>query len=85
MLKISSTESAEPEKGGVRVDGRSKAECDGSEIDGDEVDGGEFEGDKIGKKVQKTFKSRNLSKSKKTVGSSDFLTLGAKLAFTELR
>ena len=31
------------------------------------------------------FKSKNLSKSKKTVRSLDFLTLGAKLAFTKLR
>ena len=31
------------------------------------------------------FKSKKLSKSKKTIGSLDFLTLGAKLVFTELR
>ena len=31
------------------------------------------------------FKSKNLPKSKKTVGFSDFLTPGAKLAFTKLR
>ena len=74
---------AEPGKGGVGVDGDSRArrggsEVDGSEIDDVEVDGGEVEVDEVGKKGQKT------SKSKKTV-KSDFLTLGAKLAFTELR
>ena len=35
-------------------------------------------------KVQKLSKSKSLFKSKKTVGS-DFLTLGAKLSFIELK
>ena len=39
-------------------------------------------------RLRKKFKkclSKNLSKSKKTVGSSDFFTFGAKLTFTKLR
>ena len=47
-------------------------------IDSGEVDGGEVGDNKVGKKVQ------NLSKSKKTV-RLDFLILGAKLAFNELK
>ena len=89
MLKTSSTESAEPRKGVVGVGGGSRAGrdrggIDGSEMNDVEVDGGEVEVDEVGKKAQKTSKSKNLSKSQKTVGS-DFLTPGAKLAFTELR
>ena len=84
MLKTSSTKSAEPRKGGVGVGGDSRAgrgqsETDRSRMDNVEVDGGEVEVDKVGKKVQ------NLSKSKKTVRSLDFLTPKAKLAFTKLR
>ena len=92
MLKTSRcTEfKARPGKGGVGVDSDSKAGCGGSEIDGSEkddieVDGGEVEVDEVGKKVQKLSKSKNLSKSKKTVRSLDFFTLGAKLAFTKWR
>ena len=74
---------AEPRKSGDGVYGNIRARRGGSEIDGSgiddvEVDGGEVEVDEVGKKA------RNLSKSKKMVGS-DFLTPGAKLAFTELR
>ena len=81
MLKISgSTESStQPGKGGARVDGDSKAGRDWNE-----VDCGEGRDNEVRKKVQKSSKSRNLSKSKKTVGS-DFLTPGAKLAFFKLR
>ena len=80
---------AKPKKGGDEVGSNSRAGRRGSEIDGSgmdnvEVDGGEVEVDEIEKKGRKTSKSKNLSKSKKTVGS-DFLTPGAKLAFTELR
>ena len=67
---------------GSKLDG---VEVDGVEVDGVEVDGGEVEVDKVEKKVQKTSKSKNLSKSKKKIRFSDFLTLKAKLAFTELR
>ena len=56
-----------------------------SRIDNVEVDGGEIEVDEVGKKVQKLSKSKNLSKSKKMVRSSNFLTPGAKLAFIKLR
>ena len=86
MLKTwESTESAtQPREGVVGVAGDSRAggnesKLDGSELDGGEFDDGEVENDEFGKKVQKT------SKSKKTVGSSDFLTLGTKLAFIKLR
>ena len=84
MLKILSTESAEPRKGRVGVGGDSKArrcqnEIDENRMDGVEVDSGQVEVDEVGKKVQNSFKF------KKTVRSLDFLTLGAKLAFTELR
>ena len=56
---------------------------DESEMGNIEVDGDEVEVDEVGKKGRKTSKSKKSSKSK-TVGS-DFLTPGAKLAFTELR
>ena len=86
-----SIESAtQPKKGIVGVGSDCKAEhdrnkLDESQLDDNEVDGNEFEDDKIGKKVQKTSKSKNLSKSKKTVRSSDFLIFRAKLAFTKLK
>ena len=75
---------AEPKKGGDGVGGGSRAERGGSEMDNGEVDSGEVEDVGVGKKARNLFKSKNSSKSKKTVGS-DFLTPGAKLAFTELR
>ena len=75
---------AEPKKGGDEIGGGSKTGRAGSEMDNVEVDGDEVEVDKIGKKVRNFSKSKNLSKSKKIVGS-DFLTPKAKLAFTELR
>ena len=80
MLKI-----AKPKKGRDGVGGDSRAGRGGSEIDGDEIDGGEVEIDEVGKKVQKRTKSKNLSKSIKALGRLDFLTPGAKLAFTKLR
>ena len=86
MLKTSgSTEpSTRPGEGVVGVGGDSRArrdtsKLDGSKLDGDEVDGREVEVDEVGKKVQKTSKSKNLSKSKKTVGPLDFFTAEAKL------
>ena len=90
ILKTSNIKSAKLRKGGVRVGGDSRARRCGSEIDRSgiddvEINGGEIEVDEIGKKIQKLSKSKNLSKSKKTVRSSDFLTFGAKLAFTKLK
>ena len=84
MLKTLSTKSAKPRKGELRVGsdsraGRAQSKFDGSGMDNVEVDGGEVEVDEFEKKVQKS------SKSKKTVRSTDFFTLGAKLAFTKLR
>ena len=73
-------------KGGVEVGDSSKAGRDRRELDKNKVHSGKVGGGdgKIGKRVQKSSKSKNLSKSKKTV-RSDFLTPGTKLAFTELR
>ena len=89
MLKTSITESAKPKKGGVGVGsgsraGRVKNEINRSRIDNIEIDGGKVGDDEVGKKSQKTSKSKNLSKSKKIVGS-DGLTPRARLAFTKLR
>ena len=84
MLKTSSAKSVKPKKGGVKVGDNSRVECDRSEFDRDEIDSGEISDNKVGKKVQKMFKSKNLSKSKKTIGS-DFFTLEARLIFTNLR
>ena len=91
MLKTSgSTESkTQPSEGEVGVGGsragREGSKLDGSELHGDEVDGGEVKDNEVGEKVWKRSKSKNLSKSKKTVRSLDFFIPGAKLAFTELR
>ena len=78
-----------PGEGIVGVRGDSRAECDGSKLDGSEMDNDEVNGsevdNEVGKKVQKTSRSKKLSKSKKTVRSSDYLTPGAKLAFIKLR
>ena len=84
MLKTLSTKSAKPKKGGIGVDGDSRAgrgqsEIDGSRMDDVKVDGDKVEVDEVGKKVQ------NLSKSKKTLRSSNFFTPRTKLAFTKLR
>ena len=86
MLKISSIKSAEPKKGGDGVggDGRDQCEIDGSGIDDVEVEV-ELEVDEVRKKFRNLSKSKNSSKSKKMVRYSDFLTTGAKLAFTKLR
>ena len=87
MLKTLSTESAEPRKGGDGVGGDNRAEHDRSEIDRSRIDNVEVEVkvSEVGKKVRNLSKSKNSSRSKKTVKCSDFLTLGAKLAFTKLR
>ena len=85
MLKISGSTNCKIRYGedGVGIDGSSKVGRDGrgSRIDDDEVDDDEVEDDEIKKKVQKC---KNLSKSKKAVGS-DFFIFGARLAFTELK
>ena len=80
MLKtLRTTESkTQPGEGGVGVSGESRAGHSRSEIDDVEVGGGEVEDDEVGKKVQKSSKSKNLSRL-------DFLTLGARLTFIELR
>ena len=83
MLKTSeSTEpSTQPGEGVVGLSGDSRAGrdgIDGSGMDDVEVDGGEVEVDEVGKKGRKTSKSQRMVRS-------DFLTPGAKLAFTELR
>ena len=86
MLKTSgSIESkTQPGEGGVGVGSsrarRERIKLNRSKLDGNKVDGVEVEDDKIGKKIQKKSKSKNLSKS-----TLDFFTSGAKLAFTKLR
>ena len=80
MLKTLSIKLVEPKKCGSGITGDSGAGQNGSEIDGVKIENNE-----VGKKVQKPSKSKNLSKSKKTVAFLDFFTLKAKLAFTELR
>ena len=77
---------AKPRKDKVGVGGDSRArrgasEINTSRIDDVEVDSGEVEVDEVEKKGQKTSKSKNLSKLKKTI-ESDFFTPRAKLAFT---
>ena len=83
MKTSGSTESKiRPGKGGVGVAGskvgRSGSKLDENELDRGEVDGGEVD-EEVGEKGQKTSKSKN------TIGSLDFLTPRAKLAFTKLR
>ena len=92
MLKTSrSIEFSTQSKEGLVGDGsnsrakRNISKLDKSKLDGNEVDGREIEVDEVGKKVQKISKSKNSSKSKEAVGSSDFLTPEAKLAFIKLR
>ena len=91
MLKISrSIESTtRPNEGGVWVCGSSKAKRDGNKLDRSKINNsemieGEIRDDEVKKKVQKLSKSKNLLKSKKTVGS-DFFIPGARLAFIKLR
>ena len=84
---------AEPRKDGVRVGSDGRAGRDGSKLDKKKIDDNEVNGNEVddefddegGTKVQKLSRSKNLSKSKKTVRSLDFLTPGAKQAFTELK
>ena len=98
MLKTSSTKSARPRKGIVRVSGDSRARRDGSkivdEVD-DEVDNKIVDeiddkvDDEVGKKGWNLSKSKNPSKSKNSSMSKkielSFLTSGARMAFTKLR
>ena len=90
MKTSESTESTiQPSEKGVEVGGSSRARRDGSELDGSKIDSvefddGEVENNGVEKKVQKLSKSKNLSKSKKTIGL-DFFTPGTKLAFAKLR
>ena len=86
MLKISGGTNSRTRsgEGGVEVSsdsrvGHGRSEIGGSGMDDIEIDSSEVEVDEVGKNVQ------NLSKSKKSVRSSDFRTPGAKLAFFELR
>ena len=88
MLKTLSTKSAKSRKIRIGVGGDSRARCDGrcklDEIKiGDNKVDNEVD-DKIGKKDQKIFKFKTLSKSKKMI-RLEFFTSGAKLVFTKLR
>ena len=86
MLKTLNTKSIESRKCVVGLGNRSRAgrdkdELDGSRMDNVEIDDSKVGGDEVRKKGRQM--SKNLSKSKKTVGS-DFFTPGARLAFTKL-
>ena len=82
MLKTSSTESAKPREGRVKVGVNDEGELNGR----NEVGGGEVEHEEVGDdEVARKKNHQKTSKSKKTIRSSDFLTPGARLAFTELR
>ena len=76
-------------EGVVRVGGDSRGRRSGNKLDGSEIDHGEVGcgqvDDEVGNKCQKTFKFKKSFKSKKTVRSLDFLTPGARLAFTKLK
>ena len=91
MPKSSSTKSTKSKKDIVGVGvGRKKYGNRSELVGGDEFGSNEVGDYKIGdnevdKNHQKISKSKILSKSKKMVGSSDFLTLRARLAFTKLR
>ena len=96
ILKTSETTefSSRLGRGGVGVNGDSRVRYDESELDENELDiieidgsgvhGGKIRNNEVGKKDQKTSKSKNVSTSKKMV-RSDFFTPGARLAFTKLR
>ena len=75
-----------PSEGGVGVGGSNRTRHNGNEskINNNKIDGSEVGDDEVGKKVQKLSKSKNLSNSKKMIGSN-FFTPRAKLAFTKLR
>ena len=88
MLKIlESTKSIiRPGEGRVGVGSDSKAESSSRCKFGDsKVGGSEVAEDEVGKKDQEMFKSKKLSKFKKTAGSLDFFTSKSKLTFTKLR
>ena len=91
MLKISgSTESIKrPGKSKARINGDSrtnlnnKCKLNSSEINGNKVDNNKVKDNKVEKNDQKTSKSKNLSKFKKT--KSGFLIFEARLAFIKLK
>ena len=87
LKTLGSTESkTQPGRGKVEV-GSSRAGRGGSKLDKKKIDDNEVDGDKVDDevrtKVQKSLKSKNLSKSKKT--ELGFLTPGARKTFTKLR
>ena len=91
MLKtLGSTKSlTRPGRGKVKVGidnkaGRNGIELDESKVDYEKVGDSKIGNDEIEKKVQKLSKSKNLSKSKKMIGS-DFFTFKTRLAFIKLR
>ena len=69
-------------EGKAKRDGRYKLV--GGEISGGKVGSNEFGNNEVGNNNPKMFKSKKLSKSKKTVKSSDFLTFKTRLAFTQI-
>ena len=73
------------DKVGVDIDGKAKSrgryKFNNYEFNCSEIEGNEVGDDKVPK--EKNY--QKMSKSKKTIRSSDFLSLGAKLVFTKLK
>ena len=91
-MKILITQLTKPRGGRVGVGGDDKNKYgyktnldDKDKIGGNKVNCGKVRDNKFveEKNHQKIFKSKKMSKSKKTIKSLDFFTLGAKLAFTK--
>lgn len=91
MLKISTTKLAKLNKNRVKIDGNDKNKLNNSDKIGDyEIKNKKIENNKIAKKKNhwRMAKSKNYQKSsqsKKTVNFSNFLAIGAKLAFAKLK
>ena len=86
MISDSTASTTCSAESGVGLGDNKRARHNGKcEFDGSEINGGESGDDEVKKKSQKTFKSKNSLKSKKTVRFSNFFTFRAKLTFTKLR
>ena len=90
ILKISSSTEfvTQLSKGVVEASGENRVKRDRNKYDRSEIDNGQVGDGKVNDKIrikgQKMSKSKKLSKSKKMIGSLDFLTPRAKLAFIQL-
>ena len=82
-MKPLSIKSVEPREGLVEIGDDNRAGHDTKKFNGGEFDSGKVGQGEVRKKGQNLFKSKNLSKFKKTV-ESDFLTSKARLTITKL-